>query len=307
MAKTDDAHQELVNRLEALDQALGDHSQWMSRLNRQLICATPQEAADLAEDASLRCNFAQWLQGPGKPVLRDEQDYQAILLVHQSMHDIARHLLGNKAKAEPIVAEDYDALIAIAARFRQLLRQAEQRFMERMGAVDKLTGVWNRQAVHLRLSEEIERSQRGGQPCALCHIDLDDFAKVNEAYGQKIGDLAIQAVAAFIKPRLRAYDTLFRVGGEEFLLCLPNTSLDQAATMINRLREDLARQDFNLDDQRVRVTASIGVVALDPVFFIDETLEQVERAQLIAKRKGGNGVCVWREGAQAAGLTVEAE
>jgi PleD family two-component response regulator len=66
--------------------------------------------------------------------------------------------------------------------------------------------------------------------------------------------------------------------------------------MINRLREDLADTAFTVQDQPVTLTASFGVVALDPIFFIEETLEQVERAQLIAKREGGNGMCVWREG-----------
>jgi diguanylate cyclase (GGDEF)-like protein len=186
--------------------------------------------------------------------------------------------------------------MAVSARFRQLLRQLEQRLMEQMGAVDKLTGVWNRQAVHLRLAEEVERIQRTRQACALCYADLDDFARQNEHLGQKGGDELIQAVALFFKARLRGYDTLFRVKGEEFLFCLPNTGLDQAAVMINRLREDLANTAFTVNEQPVTLTASFGLVALDPIFFIEEVLEQAERAQLIAKREGGNGLCVWREG-----------
>ena len=69
-------------------------------------------------------------------------------------------------------------------RIRQLLRRKEQELTERLGAVDKLTGLWNRQAVHLRLAEEIERVQRTRQPCAICFVDLDDFAKINELHGQ---------------------------------------------------------------------------------------------------------------------------
>lgn len=290
------SHAETVARLQDLDQALGDHAKWMARLNRQLICGGEAEPDDLARDAHNRCAFGLWFHGPGKASLSGEPGYDAIAVAHESMHGIARHLLEAKISGTPIAAADYDALMAVSARFRQLLRRMEQGLMERMGAVDKLTGVWNRQAVHLRLTEEVERIQRTRQPCTLCYVDLDDFARHNELLGQKGGDELIQAAVAFFKSHLRGYDTLFRVKGEEFLLCLPNTSLDQAAVMINRLREDLAETPFSVAGETVRLTASIGVVALDPVFFIEETLEQVERAQLIAKRRGGNSVCVWREG-----------
>lgn len=295
MTKPDRSHAEIVARLQELDRALGDHAKWMARLNRQLICGGEPAADDLAEDAHARCDFGLWFHGPARGNLGAEPGYEAIAVAHESMHGIARHLLASKQAGTPITPEDYDALMAVSARFRQLLRQLEQRLMEHMGAVDKLTGVWNRQAVHLRLVEEVERIQRTRQPCALCHADLDDFARQNERLGQKGGDELIQSVALFFKARLRGYDTLFRVKGEEFLFCLPNTDLEQAATMINRLREDLARTAFTVREQPVSLTASFGVVALDPVFFIEELLEQAERAQLIAKREGGNGVCVWRE------------
>jgi diguanylate cyclase (GGDEF)-like protein len=176
------------------------------------------------------------------------------------------------------------------------LRRTEQELMEKLGAVAKLTGVWNRQAVHLRLAEEIERVQRTRQPCAVCYVDLDDFAKVNEAHGQRGGDTVLQAVAAFFAGHLRGYDTIYRMGGEEFLLCLPTTDLNQAGVLLNRLREELAATPFTTEGGEIRLTASFGVVALEPIFFIDETLDRVERAQLIAKSEGGNRVCLWHDG-----------
>lgn len=302
MNQTDTAHEATLRRLRELDRAIAQHAQWLARLNRQLICggagaidAGHAHAADVAEDAHLRCQLGQWLHGPGRDDLGREPGYDAIEIAHQSMHGIARHLLGRQAAGEPIAAEDYDALVAVAARVRQLLRRLECDLMERLGAVDKLTGVWNRQAVNLRLAEEIERVQRTGQPCAICYLDIDDFARVNENLGQRGGDAVLKAVAAFLAGRLRGYDTIYRMGGEEFLLCLPATDLDQAGPLINRLREDLAAEPFIVEDRPTRLTASFGVVALEPVFFIDETLERVERAQLIAKTQGGDRVCVWHD------------
>jgi diguanylate cyclase len=296
MTPLDFSHREILARLHDLDKAIGSHAKWLARLNRQLICSGTANTDDLAEDAHIRCPFGAWFYGPGKAHLSAEPSYEAISAVHQSMHGIARFLLTNQAAGRPIMPDDYDALMAVAGRFRQLLRGLEQELMERMGAVDKLTGVWNRQAVHVRLAEEVERLQRTRQPCTLCYVDLDDFARLNEAHGQRVGDAVLQSVTAFLASRLRGYDTIFRIGGEEFLVCLPNTALDQATTLLNRLREELAATPIEAEGTAVRLTASFGVVALDPVFFIEETLEQVERAQLIAKREGGNRVCVWHEG-----------
>ncbi len=294
MSLHEDTHASILGQLHELDRAIANHAQWLARLNRQLICGGPASGDDLAEDAHLRCGLGQWLHGSGRAA--GGAGHGAVEMAHRSMHDIARHLLLAQAAGQPIAGEDYDALVAVAGRVRQLLRRMEQELMEKLGAVDKLTGVWNRQAVHLRLAEEIERVQRTRQPCAVCYVDLDDFATINETHGQRAGDAALKAVAAFFAAHLRGYDTIYRLGGEEFLLCLPTTDLDQAGVLLNRLREELAATPFEVDGATIRLTASFGVVALEPIFFIDETLDRVERAQLIAKSEGGNRVCLWHDG-----------
>ncbi len=282
-------------RLHDLDRAIASHATWLARFNRQLICREAASADDLAEDAHARCRFGAWFYSAGQADLADAGSLAAIESAHRSMHDIARHLLARQAIGESVPGPDYDAFTAIATRFRQLLRRLELDLMGRLGAVDNLTGVWNRQAVNLRLAEEIERVQRTHQPCAVCYADLDDFGRFNETHGQRLGDAMLRAVAGFFADHLRRYDTIFRIGGEEFLLCLPSTDIIQAGVLIDRLRVSLAAHTFALEDRKLKITASFGVVALEPVFFIDETLERVERAQLIAKAEGGNQVCVWRD------------
>jgi len=294
MSPHENAHASTLAQLHELDRAIANHAQWLARLNRQLICGGPASTDDLAEDAHLRCGLGQWLHGAGRAA--GGAGHAAVEMAHQSMHGIARHLLEAQTAGQPIAGEDYDALVAVAGRVRQLLRRMEQELMEKLGAVDKLTGVWNRQAVHLRLAEEIERVQRTRQPCAVCYVDLDDFATINETHGQRVGDAVLKAVATFFANHLRGYDTIYRMGGEEFVLCLPTTDLDQAGVLLNRLREELAATPFEVDDATIRLTASFGVVTLEPIFFIDETLDRVERAQLIAKSEGGNRVCLWHDG-----------
>lgn len=286
-------------RLHDLDRAIASHSAWLARFNRQLICREAASADDLAVDAHARCRFGIWFyaeaNAQARADLAEESSLAAIESAHRAMHDIARHLLTCQAAGESVPGADYDAFTAIANQFRQLLRRLELDLMGRLGAVDNLTGVWNRQAVNLRLAEEIERVQRTHQPCAVCYADLDDFGRFNEQHGQRLGDAMLKAIAGFFADHLRRYDTIFRLGGEEFLLCLPSTDIIQAGVLIDRLRVSLAAHSFALEGQALKITASFGVVALEPVFFIDETLERVERAQLIAKAEGGNQVCVWRD------------
>ena len=296
MTPSEKTHADILARLHELDSAIAYHAQWLARLNRQLICGGNIHPEDLLEDAHLHCQLGRWLHGAEHHRAAEDPGHAALEAAHQSMHKIAGHLLRAQASSQPIAAADYDALVAVATRIRQLLRRKEQELTERLGAVDKLTGLWNRQAVHLRLAEEIERVQRTRQPCAICFVDLDDFAKVNQAHGQLVGDTVLKAVARFFAKQLRGYDTLFRLGGEEFLLCLPNIALDQAGVLINRLREKLVGHTFKADKLPIQLTASFGLVNLEPIFFVDETLERVERAQLIAKSEGGNRVCIWQDG-----------
>jgi len=286
-------------RLHDLDRAIASHATWLARFNRQLICREAASGDDLAPDAHTRCRFGAWFYAEvyanPQADLAEESSLAAIESAHRSMHDIARHLLACQVAGESVPGADYDAFTAIASRFRQLLRRLELDLMGRLGAVDNLTGVWNRQAVNLRLAEEVERVQRTRQPCTVCYADIDDFGRFNEQHGQRLGDAMLKAVARFFTNHLRRYDTIFRIGGEEFLLCLPSTDIIQAGVLIDRLRISLAAHTFALEGHALRITASFGVVALEPVFFIDETLERVERAQLIAKAEGGNQVCVWRD------------
>jgi len=295
MTASERNHATILACLHEVDRAIAQHAQWLSRFNRQLICGGAPRTDDLSEPAHLQCPFGQGLHDAGPSTLASEPGYAAIEVAHHSMLEIASHLLRAQVAAQPIAEADYDAFVAVANRLRQLLRKLEQDLMERLGAVDKLTGVWNRQAVHLRLAEEIERVQRTHQPCAVCYADLDQFADINEVHGQRAGDAVLREVATFFAGHLRGYDTVYRMGGEEFLLCLPTITLEQAGVLINRLREDLMETTFSVEDRAIRVTASFGVVALEPIFFVEETLERVERAQLIAKSEGGNRVCVWHD------------
>lgn len=125
-------------------------------------------------------------------------------------------------------------------------------------------------------------------------MDIDHFKRVNDQFGHKVGDEVLQAFTSIVSTELRRYDSLFRYGGEEFLMLLPNTTLDNAALLLNRIRETLAGTDIQVGNgQTIRLTASFGVAHLVCKETVEDALEHADHALLAAKAGGRNQVCVW--------------
>ena len=128
---------------------------------------------------------------------------------------------------------------------------------------DELTSLENRRAFKEALTREIQRSQRYGSPLTLALFDLDRFKQVNDRYGHPAGDRVLVASARAVERNLRETDVLARVGGEEFAVLLPNTDLNDAAELAERLRAALQAISPLSTDVDTRISASFGVVELD--------------------------------------------
>lgn len=279
--------------LRELDRALSFHLQWLKGLHRTLICAEPPHPGDLAHDAHCRCNFGLWYGGLNRDMFAKEPGIAELAAPHQAMHDAARALLENHLVGR-IASDDYEAFMNLATEFKQKMRDYQFELVQRVCSVDQLTGVWNRNSMTLHLAAEAERAQRGHHTCAICLLDLDLFKQVNDQHGHVAGDLVLRAVARFLKDNLRAYDSLFRYGGEEFLICLPNIDAESAEPLLNRLRERLSETGIVLPhDKEIRITASFGVAELGPDDGVALAIERADHALLCAKSKGRNRVCVW--------------
>lgn len=125
--------------------------------------------------------------------------------------------------------------------------------------LDELTGLYNRHFLMQRIKEEIKKSWRFKQSLSLIFMDLDFFKKVNDHYGHQIGDQLLMELGEFIKKSIRDYDVACRFGGEEFVILLPQTKLDNAYDLADRLRENIANQYFCSSEVNLKVTASFGV------------------------------------------------
>jgi diguanylate cyclase (GGDEF)-like protein len=200
-----------------------------------------------------------------------------------------------------------DDSVLVGADARQIrdprLRRAFERLADRVGdtwtlaTVDPLTGVANRQALLSRAEEEFARAARYRRPLALVMVDLDHFKRLNDAHGHAAGDVVLRAVAQRLAESVREVDVLGRFGGEEFLLVLPETDADAAATVAEKLRRAVAGTPVRLPDgHEVTVTLSAGVAGgPGEILRPDTLLRDADAALYSAKALGRDTVYVFRE------------
>jgi two-component system cell cycle response regulator len=165
------------------------------------------------------------------------------------------------------------------------------------GLTDALTGLHNRRYLERRLSEEVARARRYDHPLSCLFIDVDHFKKINDRYGHGSGDAVLREIALRIRECLRASDVATRFGGEEFALLLPQTDLQEAMNLAERVRHAISRLCINTGEEReICVTVSIGVSQLEHQQGESDKLcgrnllEQADRALYLAKKNGRNRV-----------------
>ena len=152
---------------------------------------------------------------------------------------------------------------------------------------DSLTGLLNRRRFDEELDEALVRLRRNRGPAALVLIDLDRFKHVNDTRGHKAGDDVLVAVAGVLRHRLRAADVIGRIGGDEFAAVLDGADLQAATYVCRQIADALHQLRVPAGDAQVQVTASIGVIALDPAMADDAAaLIEADRALYRAKHEG---------------------
>ena len=189
----------------------------------------------------------------------------------------------------------------LAYRRVQARERAAQGRIERLAHYDMLTGLPNRALLMDRLNQESARAKRGARPFAVLMFDLDGFKKVNDTWGHGAGDQLLRQVGTRSRACVRASDTVGRLGGDEFLALLPETTLDGAREVAEKLRMAL-REPYDLGKG---ITASVGAslgIAVFPQHGTDaEDLQRAADAALYhSKREGKNRISVARTPREAA-------
>lgn len=200
-------------------------------------------------------------------------------------------------------AQDYVTkpvrLSVLTARLRSALRvKYSQEALERanehlmtLSSIDPLTQTFNRRRFFELSVRELAKAQRFGRSLSMLMVDADHFKTLNDRFGHAFGDKALRMVASVLRENCRETDIIARMGGEEFAVCCPETGLDGAMLLAERIREGVANHNFKLGERLVHVTISVGVASLCEIDRdIDALMERADRLMYQAKEGGRNRV-----------------
>lgn len=157
---------------------------------------------------------------------------------------------------------------------------------------DPLTGLANYRYFVQALEQEMERTLRSEQPTTLIMLDIDYFKKVNDAWGHEAGNQALVHIARLMQQTVRKLDIPCRYGGEEFAIILPNTLLSASIPVAKRLRKTIADSPLQLGDQRLKLTASLGITTFTSgqTASVEELVQRADHYLYQAKQEGRNRV-----------------
>ena len=187
---------------------------------------------------------------------------------------------------------------------KRLLVKADnnQLILETLAQHDPLTHSLSRTEILYRVSEEINRSRRNKHSFALLEMDIDHFKNVNDQYGHHVGDEVLLNLVRHSQEAVRSIDTVGRIGGEEFLILLPETEAEGATQIAERLREHIANTANETSAPTpIRITISIGVAVFNPNetpgmacgIALNELMNKADLAMYQAKNEGRNRVVFW--------------
>lgn len=226
----------------------------------------------------------------------DDYTYVLLLTAKDSQQDL---LEGLSSGADDYLTKPYhEEELHMRLRTGQRILDLQQRLLATQeqlriqAAHDGLTGLLNRTAGTGVLQRELARSRRENQPLAAVLADLDFFKGVNDTYGHQAGDDVLKETARRLVNALRAYDTVCRYGGEEFLLILPGIGADDALSLAERTRRAINAEPMVTNNVEIFSTISMGVAWCPPTCLISEEtiLEHADNALYKAKRNGRNRV-----------------
>lgn len=188
-------------------------------------------------------------------------------------------------------------LLELALIFRPLARRLDeaQQELEDIAHTDPLTGCWNRRAL-MKSGEMLwSLAKRQDRPLSVIICDIDNFKRINDAYGHGIGDEAIKVVAQTCIDALRQYDVFGRFGGEEFVLILPDTEESGAKLVGERIRRSLEEKIISAENVSFKMTASFGTATIrEQDNSLQALIDRADQALYAAKENGRNQVEAWR-------------
>ena len=278
--------QNLAVEIEALKAGLLD---WLRRVLTALNRAWANGVTPDAEPAD-NSAFSLWLQYKGELIFADHPDLDALYSDQRAIAEVfqrAARSCGSHDKLEFL--QHITDLNEVVTKACWHLGELVNHTLEQSNIRDPLTGILNRRFLPYIMRQQIRHCRSHDQSFTVLLLDLDHFKKINDTYGHPVGDAVLTQFAETLQSCIRVSDFIFRYGGEEFLVVLVNTGLDQALIAAEKIRRTVENTPFNVkNDKQLRITLSIGVAQYDGHPDYENLIERADKAVYLAKSNGRN-------------------
>jgi len=275
---------------DCLSQTVDDLIAWLVSWNR-LAFLDLNPRADQAKDLTLPESFVHWRVSEQKALSQDQPAIEQLAVTYTQLQTLARLVLIKTPDGQPVAKADYENVTAKFQELIQGLRRLEKAFATAALGLDLLTGLRSRAGVQEALTREYSRFLRTGKTFCIVIMDIDHFKAINDTYGHETGDHVLATVADQISRALRSYDDAYRIGGEEFLLCLKDIDLKTSLVALERLRQQLEKTPVMLaNGQAIKVTASFGFMMSTKDIKPEDMPGLADKALYQAKKEGRNRI-----------------
>lgn len=299
---------------------IGKHDKNNMRLARALVgvvdskLEASKDVLDLAEEKMIEVDVVETYV----PIRANDERvvgaFEIYMDVSRYTSDVRKVVVSTFVILLLVLLAVFGCSFFVIRRMTDRLREAEAE-LQRIAVTDPLTGIANRRQIVHRAAEEFARQLRNKRTrpefpgLGMIMVDVDHFKRINDTYGHGAGDDVLREIASRIGSVLRPYDAVGRYGGEEFLVILPETELDEAWHIAERIRRRVADEPVVVDNQVIQASASLGIATV----LAGETdyrpaLERADKGLYLAKAAGRNQVmCAGDEGCRGEGARPKLE
>jgi two-component system cell cycle response regulator len=260
-----------------------------------------EKALDILEDQEIGIVLTD-IQLPGlnglelTKIIRRNYHSDVIIMTGYSLDYTIEEAMARGASdliIKPVRLEDLLLRINVVLKKRSEKKENSRKLEELKNLTirDDLTGLFNSRQFYSHISQEVDRSNRYFRPLSLILMDIDNFKLLNDTHGHLFGDKILSGMGDIIKSAIRMQDTAYRYAGDEFTIILPETELEMAIAVAERVRQAIENETKVLSDPRpLKVTVSIGVVEYLTDEEIKNFVHRADSAMYASKKKGRNSI-----------------
>lgn len=301
MTVKDDTHDSnIVSRdiPSAIADTIAEHEAWLAAWQRSALCGVAPGDHVMAENSHQTCRFGRWFEHNSTSGMLAGKLFADLGRMHREVHEAGRYLMAKLLAGGAVPPSEYDAMMDVADKFRKIaIRIQELHGLPEEGAVvtdDDLAELQSRLTMLSELEREWERAARTETPVSLIMVRPDGLGAIKQNFGQIGMDRIVASLAARLFSHLRPYDSVFRYGRTEFLICVPGADRERAELVSRRLDQLLSEDPVALsDDDDSAVTARFGISLSDSKSSVQEVLDRASRAANMAGSAPGERIVFW--------------